>query len=45
MDTIKIGSFIMELRKKKNMTQKELADKFRHNRPCYFEMGKWKGIT
>ncbi len=27
MDTIKIGSFIMELRKKKNMTQKELADK------------------
>mgnify|MGYP003556972723 FL=1 len=28
MDQIKIGSFIKELRKEKNLTQEELAEKF-----------------
>lgn len=42
MDQIKIGKFIAELRKEKNMTQQQLGDKIGVS---YKAISKWERIT
>ena len=44
MDTKKIGAFLKQCRKEKNLTQEQLAEKFRVSARTVFQMGKQEQI-